>query len=387
MWNVNGDELVIAGVRIPKQVVSAVMVVVAAVLGVVGALGIQAAVTAGFSNGSSSGDNSSQAGSSGSDSAPVRTVQLLYAGAFDLGAVARQDPALVTEFGGLSGIDSVGEGAGQRFIAISDDKGDFGPVRAYYVRQQSGNGDVSQFSVDGKLVFTRADGSEYAAAGEYIDAEEIRVLPNGNFLWTTEGRAKGSVVPPMLIESAPNGKEIRRIAVPAHHVPSGNGSYGVKDNEGPEAMAVIPGMDTAVTINEDALAQDRGRLARMTFYDLITGTAVKEFAVPVSIGRGIASVVADEEGVLYMLERGFNPVTKKNTASIYRLNTEGAQDVLDTSQLSGREPAVRKELVLQLPGHPDNVEGLAWSEGALLVVSDNNFNPQQRTLVHTLRRY
>ena len=93
---------------------------------------------------------------------------------FDLGA-HHSDPAL----DGLSGLVSLGE---DQFIAISDDKGEFGPTRAYLLTEDP----EGTFTVSDEIHFRDLQGR--ALDPDAFDAEEIRVLPNGNLLWSTEGQ-------------------------------------------------------------------------------------------------------------------------------------------------------------------------------------------------------
>ena len=85
--------------------------------------------------------------------------------------------------GGLSGLTALADGS---YLAISDDKGDYGPTRAYRLNiDNSGRAQVI-----GRVVFTNPDGSAYNP--KKFDAEEIRQLPNGHLLWTTEGGSQGA---------------------------------------------------------------------------------------------------------------------------------------------------------------------------------------------------
>lgn len=377
------QDVVINGVKVPMPAALLAVAGIAVALGGLSAFIVQAIIDAavGQKGGSAPGGSSRKPG----DEKPHAE----YLNRFDF-SEGNNEKAI----GGLSGIELVDQ---DRYIAISDDKKEHGPIRAYYFKTTDGG---KTFTQDGEVRFTQADGSEYS---DYLDPEEIRLLPNGNYLWTTEGSAdKGTFIAPQIIESTPDGKEVRRIDAPAHHAPDEKGTKGVHNNKGPEAMAVLADGKTMITINEDALAQDgpensetHSSLARITVYDLNSGKAVKEHAVRVSPGRGVTSLLAADNGNLLMLERGFDEATKTNMAQIYTLNLEGADDVLGTEALTGLEKTASKTLVFdfdkQKP-HPDNVEGLAWGPKnaaanggrSMVVVTDDNFNDSQSTLMHLL---
>ncbi|MGV0375292.1 esterase-like activity of phytase family protein [Corynebacterium hadale] len=312
-----------------------------------------------------------------------------YVSRFDFSAT-EHDPAI----GGLSGMDQLEDG---RYIAISDDKHEHGPIRAYIFTTQ----DHRRFAHEGEVRLTLPDGSDYT---EFIDAEEIRQLPNGNLLWTTEGDAReGQVAPPQLIESTAAGREVRRINPPAYHFPDGHDTKGIHHNNGPEAMTLADGGTTALTINENALAQDgtsndpkHSSVNRITEYNLANGNATHEYAVRANPGRGITSVLEAEDGSLYVLERGFYPELGKSgevRGEIYRLTLSGADDVLGKDTLDGTEQLATKELVYDFadnPPQPDNVEALSWGpmlddgRRTLHIAVDDNFSDTQSTLFHTV---
>lgn len=324
--------------------------------------------------------------------------QARYQREYDLGAHVSD-----TAVGGLSGLDWLG---GKNFIAISDDKGDHGPVRAYQLQISPD----ATAKVTGQVTFTNADGSDYDPA--VFDPEEIRVLPNGHFLWTSEGQLDSlKNRAPVIVESDSAGREVRRISPPAYHHPNLVHSHGMRPNKGPEAMAVAPDGSYFVTANENALAQDgpvntaeTGAATRLTFYDTATGRPTRELVLPIdplypgAEDRGVASLAFDAKGNLYALERGYLPKVG-NRGEIYRLNLDGATDVLGQKSLTGAEKPVSRTKVFDfepVTTQPGNVEGLAVAQVSsasgedssgeqvqFTMIADNNFSDKQKTLVHT----
>ena len=382
-------EIMIGGVKVPVPAALAGVAAAAAVLGGLSVVIIKA-ITGALPGQSEAGSSagSSDGGEKG-EPTPAEPKEAEYVNRFDFSA-GNTDKAA----GGFSGIDEVAPG---RYVVLSDDKNEHGPVRAYFFT----TADQKTFTRDGMVEFTDPQGKAYT---EFLDPEEIRVLPNGHFLWTTEGSGRlGKVVAPQLIESAPDGKEIRRIDVPKYQVPNGFSTRGIYNNNGPEGMTLIDGGRTAVTVQENALAQDGAKnsekdasLNRITFYDLDSGEPTREYVVRVDAGRGATSLLADENGELYMLERGFFKElgdNGENKAEIYKLDLDGAEDVLGREKLTGEEKTVGKSLVFDFATekpHPDNVEGLAWGPRAadgrrtMIVVTDNNFSDTQTTYFHTV---
>jgi hypothetical protein len=102
----------------------------------------------------------------------------------------------------------------------------------------------------------------------------------------------------------------------------------------------------------------------------------------------------DNEGTFLAMERSF-AVGVGNTVVLYETSTEGATDVSDIPALglsgcpTGTIVPMSKTLVADfeqdLGVDPDNLEGMAWGptledgRALLIVISDNNFNPDQTT--------
>ncbi len=296
--------------------------------------------------------------------------QTHYNGAFDL-SQASKDPNV----GGLSGLTALADGS---YLAISDDKGDHGPTRAYRLNIDN-NG---RAKVTGQVNFTKPDGSAYNPK-EY-DAEEIQQLPNGHLLWTTEGESKGSKNrSPLVIESDSNGREIRRIHPPHYHVPDHNAAKdieqtkGISPNKGPEGMTISPDGETFYTLNENSLVQDgpintpeAGSKTRLTAYSTATGRPKAEYVVEVDptytpkADRGYASLATSPDGSLYALQRGYIP-KQGNRAEIYRLSLEGATNVLGRERLDGSEVPVNREKVFDFAGQkPSDIHKLGDNQSS-----------------------
>lgn len=361
------------------------------------------------SNGEDGTASASASDSVASSSTEQQDAPQVHAETVDLGI----SPAAVPGFGGLSGLEQLAPG---KFVAISDDKGDHGPARAYVLDTT----DEAGPRVEETIEFTGPAGN--LIDPHHVDAEEIRVLTQPNdatphLLYTSEGDPEASNYgSPVIVETDRQGKELRRIEPPQHHIPDEAGTRGVRPNKGPEAMAVAPDGSYFVTINENALIQDgpensleHGSRTRMTFYDIASGNVLHEYALdidplyPGAIDRGVASLDFDDDGNLYMLERGFLPVSG-NRAEIYRLDVSGATDVKDTPALDGTETPVSKTQVIDLSEvfedirDIDNVEGLdaAVPQGrtaqeenpargtTFTLVTDDNFSDKQRSLLHTI---
>ncbi|WP_448852283.1 esterase-like activity of phytase family protein [Corynebacterium sp. 335C] len=324
-------------------------------------------------------------------------------GTIDLGrapvAPAVADAVGDAPFGGISGLEHLG---GDRYLALSDDRADRGPARAYKLTlplDDSGAVDAARASVDGAITLTGPDGAPYGKNS--VDPESIRVLPGGELAWTSEGGADSGIAPAVVAAGA-DGRELRRFDVPAHHLP-GDGR-GVRDNLAYEGLTLL-GDGRAATLVEAPLAQDGpvpaaepGSPARLTIWDVATGAPVAEHVYPLdgvpagSDERGASEILAAGDDALIVLERSWIP----GQGTVGRLSVvtpDGADDVLSAAALTGDEATVVKHHLLDLSPNGenvDNVEAMAWgpelADGrrVLLIATDDNFNPGQRSLVHAV---
>lgn len=307
-------------------------------------------------------------------------------------------------FGGISGLERLPGGADNaaEYLALSDDSAEHGPSRAYLLAIPT-EPHSTQPTLTGTITLRDTAGQPYAP--QAVDPESVRLLPNGNLAWTSEGWAKdGDFHSPAVIISDASGWELSRLKVPAYHAPNPEGTVGVRHNKANEGLAVVS-EDVVMTANEGALAQDgpmntaeRGMRVRLTQYSVSTGEPVAEYALEVGAlypgarDRGISEIIAGDDGSFYVIERGY-VAGEGNRGEIYRVTLDGATNVLGEERLSGAEVPARKELVFDfsaLPEHPDNIEALAWAprlhdgRAQLLVMSDDNFSDKQRTLLHRI---
>lgn len=309
-----------------------------------------------------------------------------------------------TTVGGLSGLDY--DATTQRFAAISDDRSERQPARFYTLEL-----DPTAFNTRPEPGFAGVrfvattllkDASGQAHAPGAVDPEAIRYAGNGALWWTSEGHARKGI-PPAIEEVGAGGTARRRLTLPAHVLP-GPGR-GVRHNLAFESLALAGGKLYVGT--ENALAQDGPEAdldqpspARILVFDAASGARLAEYvyavdAVPVAPPlpglyrtNGLVELLGGE-GLLLALERSY-ALGAGNGARLYRLDLDGADNVADRPTLkdaSYRPVAKRLLLDLGTLGVPlDNLEGMSWgprlADGrrSLILVSDDNFSPLQRTL-------
>ena len=274
--------------------------------------------------------------------------------------------------------------------------------------------------------------TERLAARRVFDPESIARAPNGNLFVSTEGIvAREPRIAPTIAEYQPDGKFVRFLPVPDKFVPEAAGpqTQGIADNLAFESLAVSPDGSRVFTATEAALVQDgtppsvdEGSLARILEIGVEGDSAdvVREYIYPVEPltlpddfepvagENGLVELLALSNTELLALERNFvrggtaAAPRRRNLIRIFRVSLQDATDVAEIFSLTGSSGIVpaelvpaEKELLIDLdeitsglsPEYPelDNFEGLCWGpmlpdgSPSLIVVSDNNFNPWQRT--------
>ncbi len=308
-----------------------------------------------------------------------------------------------TRVGGLSGI-TWDEKTGA-FWAISDDRGQYGPSRAYRLRIEIPPGGPAsppaapKVTVDGMVTLADANGLRYTPS--MVDTEGIALVPGG-FLVSTEAIV-GKGVQAVIGEHGQDGRLRREIPLPSAY--RSVGDHGVRDNLGFEGLATTRDGRALFAGVENALAQD-GPVAdagvpspsRILRFDLGTGGRPAEFVYIVEgvspaptraeafRVNGLTDLLPIDSDRILVLERQFIDGVG-NAARLFEVSLQGATDVSGLDSLKGADfVPVRKTLLVDLAdvGVPlENFEGMTFGpplpDGriTLVFVSDDNFNPSQ----------
>jgi hypothetical protein len=337
--------------------------------------------------------------------------------------------------GGLSSLDY--NPATGRYLAISDDRSDVAPARFYELSL-----DLAKFrrsaepgsdGVNFVQMTTMLDLDGLPFARNQVDPEGLRLdARRGLIYWCNEGQRKnGGMQNPTVRRMHPDGKPAGEFPVPNYYFPSGSagglaaGDVGVYNNLAFESIAITPDGKTLWTMTENALAQDdlptavgHGSRARLLSFDLDSGKAGAEYVyevgpvafAPARAGdfatNGVSDMMALSDHEFIAIERSYAvgavrpgraALTHKptsNTIRLFLVDTAGATNVAGWPSIRGRElqPA-KRTLLLDLSTLKnddgsvlavDNLEGITFGpvvngKRTLVLVSDNNFNPEQFT--------
>lgn len=323
--------------------------------------------------------------------------------------------------GGLSGI--VREGVAGSWLAVSDSQA--GP-RWYRV----------SLAVNGSHCTARAsEPVRPVAPTDWVpapfDAEGISVLPGGHVLVSTEGDAfRWPPIAPGVFEFTQAGEAVAAWPLPDRLTQRvGRPGRGVRSNAALESLSATPDGSRVFTATEQPLLQDgaaptfgRGGLSRLLEFERQGGRyqVSREYALPLegirhpgdlrptAADSGAVALLALDDHTLLLLERAFVQGRRSGARASYndiilsRLFLDEADDASGVESLPDplsrpvrKEVLVRlSELANELPDWLralDNFEGLAFGPRlgdetpSLVLVSDDNFNPRQRTAFLVLR--
>lgn len=318
-----------------------------------------------------------------------------------------------TTVGGLSAISY--DPGRQVYYVISDDRSAKNPSRFYTVRITFADNKLG--SVDWAATTTLLDksGAPFAPLSPDASPPVIPPDPEGiafderrqRLYWSSEGEritddpARALLLNPWVRVAGLDGAYRGEFTLPAGLDMSAD-QTGARQNHALEGLTLTPDGDSLWAAMEGPGYDDgelptieHGALTRVTRFDVETGAPVAQFAYPldsVSSGtdgdNGLTDLVALDDDNFLVIERGFGTHA---VARIYRVNVEGADNILDRPSLTGPPPkAMSKTLIADLSKmaeipYLDNVEGITLgpklSDGrqTVVLVTDDNFNPEQVT--------
>jgi len=315
------------------------------------------------------------------------------------------------EFGGISGLDRAADG---RYWAISDDRGgERGTPRFYNLSLDYDAAGFNGVTVNSQTFMQRPDGSTFPSNARTVDPEGIRVAPNGNLYWSSEGNWSANAASryqPFVREMTTSGAFVREFATPAMFNYVDNTTTGGRSNKLFEALTVAPN-GTIWTANEDALVQDgpltsvsNGSVVRVTALDPVSGASGAQYAyalppipvdavpgAPFGPDNGLPELLAISDTQFIAVERAFafgvGNTIRLTLAEIMPDTT----DVSSFASLVGAEyTAMRRTVLLEMPitfnGITlDNIEAISWGHTlangnrTLVLAADNNFSGTQVT--------
>jgi hypothetical protein len=331
--------------------------------------------------------------------------------------IAHRQPFQGTVVGGLSSID-YDERSGS-WVLASDDRSEIGPARFYTARLDFDEHHFGGLALTGQYQFRRADGSVYPApartllaqhGAEVADIEAMRVDPQDGSLWYASEGSRTLGADPFVKRADRDGAQLARLALPAMFKTDPQRQMGPRNNLSFEGMTFAPGGQSLWLGMEAPLYQDgapagpeHGALSRFTQLDR-SGEVLAQYAYasdPVqgkpAPGRygdnGVSEILALDRQHLLALERsGVQNADGRFVFHIrlYEVELQGATAIAALPALADvAVQPLRKRLVLDFDAagldKVDNLEGMSWGpllangHASLVLVSDDNFSPDQVT--------
>lgn len=327
-----------------------------------------------------------------------------------------------TIVGGLSAIDY--DEKNNQYYMVCDDRSSLNPARFYKAKI-----DINQNKID-TVIFTQfsylkdENGKTYPSTKENPyktpDPESIRYNPNSKLLvWSSEGentiRGKDSIlINPSVYFVTPKGKFKDSITMPAN-------LYMSFKEKGPRQNGVLEGMSYAdnyktLMVNvEEPLKEDgpradlqpNGAMIRFYQFDMQTKQPTHQYAYELSpvvyapnpINEYKINSVPEflwiGNNQLLVLERSYSTGRIPCSIRIFLADYNQATDVSKFTSL--KAPAqyqpMKKTLLMnfdELGIYTDNIEGISFGpvlpngNRSILLVSDNNFSPIQKSQITLL---
>lgn len=319
---------------------------------------------------------------------------------------------------------------GDRFLVLSDDRGDQAPARFYTLnltltapQLETGAIAIQDITINEAITLLDEAGNPYLAGT--VDPEGIALSPRQTVFIASEGVSSQGIAPFVAEFDLATGQWQRSLPIPDRYLPQvvDEQPSGVQDNRGFEALTLNPGGYSAAWLEpfrlfvatENALVQDlpvapdpeagaEAPIYTRLLHYLIGDerpTLISEHIYPVSpdpnaFETGLTElVVLDQGGHFLGLERSFGLTGFGDR--LYQLATGGATDTSGIEGLRGNingiEP-IRKQLLLDLSDlgiRLDNLEGMTLGprlpdgSQSLLLISDDNFREEQTTQVLLFR--
>ncbi len=310
-----------------------------------------------------------------------------------VGAIAPSSALENAKIGGLSGI--VWDGQRSLLLAISDDPGTHGDPRFIeFELQLPSDQQAGSWTASRAVTLSTSDGESFVH--DTIDAESIDLFGEGLVI-TSEGGKQGQ---PFVRTFDLEGNQIEVVSMPSYMLYGED--VGARPNMAIESVSALPngtlfaGFENALVQDGPAASVDQPSPARILRWQ---GKGAAEFVYPTDPvvdaplqeggfhTNGLVELLALDDQHLLALERSYTAGFLVHVR-LYSVDLSQATDVSATSSIGDSYQPAAKTLLADLDDlgfNVDNLEGLAWgptmADGrkSLLMVSDDNFSPLQRT--------
>jgi len=316
-----------------------------------------------------------------------------------------------TVVGGLSGIDY--DPATDLYYLLSDDRSRFSPARFYVARLRF---DASRFD-DATLLrvvtLRRPDGSPFPAGDprDVADGESIRFDARSRQLWWVSEGDRSRAIDPFVRATTVDGRHVATLPLDPMFA-MGVPKRGPRDNRAFEGLTLTPDGGALWVAMEGPLLQDGpmptvndGAWSRFSRHPRLPdgsfGALSIQLAYPIDplpdrpllfaglAINGVSEILALDDDRLLVLERAL-VIGHGWRVKLFEAALHGATDVRTRASLADGASftPMSKHLVLDFDSLGilvDNLEGMCFGptlpngRRTLVLVSDDNFNPGEKT--------
>ena len=323
-----------------------------------------------------------------------------------------------TVVGGLSSIDY--DAADNIYYIISDDRSERNAARYYKAQINISNSKIDSVHFLEAVFFKNKEGKVYPGVttdpSHTPDPEALRYNPRTHTLaWSSEGErivTNNNIVleDPSVTDISLAGNYLDTFAIPSQMHMSTKES-GPRRNGVFEGLAFADSYKYLFVNVEEPLYNDGSRaglndstgIIRIIKFDATSKKALAEYAYTIApvayppnpkgafIINGVPDILSIGKNKLLVTERSFSTGRQACTIRIYLADLSHAEDVSGMNSIKNKPvKMVTKKLLLNMDDlkiYIDNIEGatlgpaLANGHRSLLFISDNNFDPRQKTQV------
>jgi|SRR6185437_5607964 len=322
-----------------------------------------------------------------------------------------------TTIGGLSGIDY--NPKKNEYYLISDDRSDINPTRFYTTQIKISQNKIDTVTFTGVTFLKNKSGNFYPNSRQdpyhTPDPEALRYdAKNNSFIWSSEGErianSKETILEnPAVTETDLYGNFRDTFQLPAQLIMHAT-------EEGPRQNGVFEGLtfdnhhkNLFVSVEEPLYQDgpaagpgDSSAIVRIIKFNLKTKKPVAQYAYkidPVAYPpatpssfkiNGISDILWLSKNKLLILERSYSTGRLACTIKVFIADISKAENINGIEALKNKTEIkiASKKLLLNMDNlgiYIDNIEGvtfgpkLADGKSSLLFISDNNFNPLEKT--------
>jgi hypothetical protein len=303
-----------------------------------------------------------------------------------------------TRIGGLSGIEYISDST---YYFISDDYGQYGKPRMYKTTITYTSQGIKSVDFTDAIFLSPPHGKKFISSitnykvehDLYCDGEALRYdKTSQNFIWTSEGYLNKINASPFIFYSNKAGEFVNEFPIDSSIYLNKSNEKGLQHNAAFEAISFIPKSNLLVYCSEKSLIHELSDNKNsypvcIVLADKYSGKTMNQYIymlddIFANNSNGITDILAISPDMLLILERAFDFI-------------KGSSIRLYSYKLIKDATLLQKELVLDFSSigtYIDNIEGMCEGKmidgnKTLLFVSDNNFNPLQKTQLFLFEYY